>query len=103
MTLGTGGTSPNFHRVLEESMTTAHENAHNQPASRIDRAESLRLFGDRLRARRVERGMTQLELAESAGVDRKTISRIENSRFSPSLINIYAIADALEIEVRDLI
>jgi transcriptional regulator with XRE-family HTH domain len=63
----------------------------------------MREFGNRVRARRLEQGLTQLDLAESAGVDRKTVSRIENSRFSPSLINIYAIADALDIEARDLI
>lgn len=82
---------------------SVHENAGHRPSGRHDRAGALKQFGDRIRARRLERGLTQLELAESAGVDRKTISRIENSRFSPSLINIYAIADALNVEVRDLI
>ena len=84
-------------------MTTAHENAGPKPSARPDRSESLKQFGDRIRARRIHQGLTQAELAEGAGVDRKTISRIENSRFSPSLINIYAIADALDIEARDLI
>lgn len=84
-------------------MTTAHGNAGKTPSARSNRAESLKEFGERIRAQRIEKGLTQLELAEGAGVDRKTISRIENSRFSPSLINIYAIADALEVEVRDLI
>jgi transcriptional regulator with XRE-family HTH domain len=82
---------------------SAHENAGHRPSGLPDRAAALKQFGNRIRARRMERGLTQLELAESAGVDRKTISRIENSRFSPSLINIYAIADALNVEVRDLI
>jgi len=84
-------------------MTTEHENAGHHSSVRPDRAESLKQFGERIRTRRLERGLTQIELAEAAGVDRKTISRIENSRFSPSLINIYAIADALNSEVRDLI
>jgi transcriptional regulator with XRE-family HTH domain len=84
-------------------MTTEHENAGHHSSVRSDRAESLKKFGERIRTCRLERGLTQLELAEAAGVDRKTVSRIENSRFSPSLINIYAIADALNTEVRDLI
>jgi len=84
-------------------MTTAHESAGQKPSGRSDRAESMKEFGNRVRARRLEQGLTQLDLAEGAGVDRKTISRIENSRFSPSLINIYAIADALDIEARELI
>jgi len=63
----------------------------------------LRAFGARIRQFRQARGLTQVELAERAGVDRKTISRIENSRFSPSLINVYAIADALDVEARELL
>lgn len=65
--------------------------------------ESLRAFGERVRHVRQERGLTQVELAESAGVDRKTISRIENSRFSPSLINVYAIAEALDVDAKELL
>ncbi|MEN9752058.1 MAG: hypothetical protein RLZZ600_1105, partial [Actinomycetota bacterium] len=60
-------------------------------------------FGHRVRSARSARGLTQNELADIAGVDRKTISRIENSRFSPSLANVLAIAHALEIEARDLL
>lgn len=67
----------------------------------LDRA--LKDFGNRVRERRVARGLTQIELAEHAGVDRKTISRIENSRFSPSLANVLAIASALSVEARDLL
>jgi transcriptional regulator with XRE-family HTH domain len=84
-------------------MTNEHESAVQNPSGRSERAESMKQFGNRVRARRLEQGLTQIELAEAAAVDRKTVSRIENSRFSPSLINIYAIADALDIEARDLI
>ncbi len=71
--------------------------------SRSSANESLKEFGERIRHFRTARGLTQVELADSAGVDRKTISRIENSRFSPSLINVFAIADALDVEPRELL
>jgi transcriptional regulator with XRE-family HTH domain len=81
-----------------------HEQQHSGPGRPTEsRHESLRAFGARIRQFRQARGLTQVELAESAGVDRKTISRIENSRFSPSLINVYAIADALDVEARELL
>lgn len=70
---------------------------------RIDTEEALKVFGGRVRQARHARGLTQDALASVAGVDRKTISRIENSRFSPSLINVYAIAHALEVDAKDLI
>ena len=35
-------------------------------------------------------------------VDRKTINRIENGMYSPRLDNVFQIADALDISVREL-
>ena len=72
-------------------------------SSRASTNESLKEFGERIKHFRLIRGLTQVELAESAGVDRKTISRIENSRFSPSLVNVFAIAEALDVEARELL
>ena len=34
---------------------------------------------------RTEKKLTQLELAEMAGVDRATISKLENEKYSPSV------------------
>ncbi len=48
-------------------------------------------------------GLTQEALAERAGIDRKSISRIENGAFSPSLDRVWLIADALRVSVTDLV
>ena len=72
------------------------------PATR-QYANELAAFGDRVRQFRAARGMTQLELAEAAGLDRKTVSRVENARFSPTLANVFAIAAGLSVAVNDLI
>jgi len=37
---------------------------------------------------RTEAGLTQQEVADLAGIDRKTVNRIENNRFSPSVDTI---------------
>jgi transcriptional regulator with XRE-family HTH domain len=52
---------------------------------------------------RKTRGLSQAILAENAGLDRKTISRIENSRYSPSLTSLFAIAKALDVEPKELL
>ncbi|GAA4593251.1 hypothetical protein GCM10023194_57120 [Planotetraspora phitsanulokensis] len=65
-------------------------------------AELRRQFGLRLREIREEHDLTQERLGELAGLDRKTINRIENGMYSPRLDNIFQIADALGITAREL-
>jgi DNA-binding XRE family transcriptional regulator len=43
----------------------------------------------RLYEYRIEAGLTQQQVADLAGVDRKTVNRIENNRFSPSVDTIF--------------
>ncbi|WP_326822845.1 helix-turn-helix transcriptional regulator [Streptosporangium sp. NBC_01756] len=65
-------------------------------------AELRRQFGLRLRDVREDHGLTQERLGELAEVDRKTINRIENGMYSPRLDNIFQIADALDIPIKEL-
>ncbi|MER5427178.1 helix-turn-helix transcriptional regulator [Streptosporangium roseum] len=65
-------------------------------------AELRRQFGLRLRDVREGRGLSQERLGELAEVDRKTINRIENGMYSPRLDNVFQIADALDITVKEL-
>lgn len=60
-------------------------------------------FGARVKALRAAKNLTQAELAATAGIDRKTISRIENSHYAPTLTNVFAIAEALGLPARDLL
>ncbi|WP_281640220.1 helix-turn-helix transcriptional regulator [Aurantimicrobium minutum] len=60
-------------------------------------------FSKKVRDFRKMRGLTQQELADNAQVDRKTISRIENSAYSPSLTSLFSIAKALEVDPRELL
>lgn len=50
----------------------------------------------RLLQLRVARGMTQGSLAKAAKVDRKTINRIENEYFSPSIDTLLRICTVLK-------
>ena len=55
-----------------------------------------------LTERRKAAGMTQAQLAEAAGVSRKTINTIENRVFVPSTVLALTLAQVLECSVHDL-
>lgn len=53
------------------------------------------VIADRLRERRTTAGFTQEGLAKKAGLDRKTVNRIENALFSPSVDTIFRLCKVL--------
>lgn len=55
-----------------------------------------------LDARRRAAGLTQAELAEAAGVSRKTINTVENGVFVPSTLLALKLARVLGCSVHDL-
>jgi len=59
--------------------------------------------GARLRARRLERGLTITEVAERAGLTAGFISQLERDLTSASLSSLYRICAVLELRVGDLI
>ena len=75
------------------------------PASQLKKASSLsaQTVADRLVALRAERGFSQARLAELAGVDRKTINRIENGHFSPSLDTLTRLSVVLKCRLAELV
>lgn len=59
-------------------------------------------FGARVRVLRTAKGWSQERLAAEAKLDRTYIGGIERGERNPSLLNIYRLAKALDIAVRDL-
>jgi len=61
-----------------------------------DRAEQVRLRSTLGAVLRVERGSwSQAQLASAAGLDRRTIDRLENGQRRPSTVSVWRIARAL--------
>lgn len=60
-------------------------------------------FGKRLRELRLERGLSQEELGELAGLDRTYVSSAEAGRRNVSLKTIYKLAGALGVHAGDLL
>lgn len=60
------------------------------------------LFGNALRALRVERGYSQEELAERAGLHRNYVGGVERGERNVALENIVKLARALSVRTKDL-
>lgn len=76
-----------------------YESVYNADDRTVKRANPKTLFGQRIRDLRAERGLNQEELAEKVGVFRTYMSRIETGAANPTLTMIYALADALGVDV----
>jgi len=61
------------------------------------------LMAERILAKRKKAGLSQDALAELAGIDRKTINRIEKGHFSPSMETFFRIARAFNMNAKDLL
>ena len=62
----------------------------------------IKAFGRNLRLLRKERGMTMQELADLSDIEYSQLSRIERGVINTSLSVIFEIADALEVEPKEL-
>ncbi len=57
-----------------------------------------RAFGGLLRELREQRGFSQAQLALESDLDQTFVSLLERGRRQPSLISLFALCDALEVE-----
>lgn len=60
-------------------------------------------FHDRLRAIRLERGLTQQQLADAIGVTKSTMAKYDRGALEPNLTNVCRIADALNVSLDYLV
>jgi putative transcriptional regulator len=60
------------------------------------------VISKRLKVYRVEAGLSQQALSDYAGVDRKTVNRIENGHFSPNIETLLRLATALDVEPAEI-
>jgi transcriptional regulator with XRE-family HTH domain len=60
-------------------------------------------IGDRLKALRVRRALTQQELADRAGVSSNTLNRIELNKAEPHMSTLRKLAKALDVDPSELV
>lgn len=63
----------------------------------------LREFGARVRERRKECGLSQEELAHQSGMHRTYVSSVERGERNIALVNIVALAGALDVDAGSLV
>lgn len=65
-------------------------------------SDVLARFGRKLRTVRVEKGISQEELAQRSGLHRTYVSSVERGERNISLVNIAKLASALGVKPTDL-
>lgn len=60
-------------------------------------------IGEKIKMHRKKAGLTQVVLAEKANMSRSYLADLERNRYNPSLDTLTAIADALKINVSNLL
>lgn len=69
----------------------------------MDKSEFNKRLGLLIRKKRIENGLTQLELADLMNLDYQYISRIERGLISPTLFWVTKLSEALHIHSSDFI
>jgi DNA-binding XRE family transcriptional regulator len=83
--------------IIVEDMARATIRKATEPTLKRDVKDMRKVLAERLFELRTDADLSQARLAEIAGVDRKTINRIENGHFSPALDTIVRLSVALGI------
>lgn len=60
-------------------------------------------FGQRVRSIRKEKGLSQEQMAEKAGLDRSYMGHIERGEKNITLLKIYQIKEALQVSFAELL
>jgi len=72
-------------------------------AKRVEITSARTTFGSNVRRIRTERGFSQEELGERAGLHRTYVSSLERGERNVGLDNITKLADALRVSAADLL
>lgn len=63
----------------------------------------LKNLGNKIRAIRKEKGISQAQLAHSIGKDQQSIQRLEAGNINPSYVYLQEIADGLNVSLIDIL
>lgn len=69
----------------------------------MEKNKDLVILGKQLRLQRIKNGLTQVELASKAALDRNYVGMIERGERNPSYLSLLKIAKVLNITVGELL
>lgn len=67
------------------------------------RKDELKTIGDRVRLARIEKEMSQTELAYRIGKDQPSLNRLEKGNINPSYLYLLEVCEGLEISLSELL
>lgn len=70
--------------------------------AKADRADELARVGARVRELRLQRGLTQEQLSDEAGLHRVSLNKLENGRADLGVSRVRALAEALGVAPGEL-
>lgn len=76
---------------------------HLNPVKRNFDEDFLKSFGRHLRSVRMQQEISLRSLAIDADIEHSLLSRIERGKVNPTVLTIYALAKALDIEISALL
>lgn len=91
---------PNFALVFRTLTITNKRIKRNLPF--MESTEVLKSLGQKVRALRKERGLTQVELAFRCNMEPSNLNRIEAGRTNPTVRSLTLVANGLGIKLSDL-
>lgn len=68
-----------------------------------DRDSELKLLGDKIREVRLQKGLSQEQLAHKIGKDQPSINRVENGNINPSYLYLLEFCEGLDITINQLL
>ena len=69
----------------------------------MQKEQLLKKLGNRIKKIRLEKGLSQGELANSIGKDQQSIQRLEAGNVNPSIVYLYEVANGLDVELDELL
>ena len=69
----------------------------------LDKGQLAQAIGNRIKAVRAERGISQSELARICGKDKQHIELIENGKVSATSYSLYTLSQGLNISLSELL
>lgn len=63
----------------------------------------LKNLGERIRDLRIEKGISQAQLARSIGKRQQSIQRLESGKFNPTVKYLLAVAKGMELSMKKLL
>ncbi|MAN28185.1 MAG: transcriptional regulator [Mesonia sp.] len=69
----------------------------------MDKEQLKKKVGQRMVELRTQKGWSQSDLARACHKDRQAIEKLENGKVNPTIYSLLEIAQALEVELRELV